>query len=288
LERWNTNERELHARFRELGFELPHSSIKRWSRQELLPKPSIVTSRGVGGERGHAAEWPEATVEQAAAIYAIRNQGYPGRKKRIAPKTVVAIRGFANTFFAWLEEYRTNVNDPQLGDFSNRFFTAIDVKVPSEYVKETDSRNYKGEVWTWRPALYDEAHEALAVRWIATVEKVALGVPLTTPITMRYFFGRPKLKKLDLEENARIPLRYLIGVAITSKMDVVQVIARTFSEPKELARLATEDDALLGVKLLDEGWIKASDAGQQSDLVDKVAASIPPFEERVLAKDGAA
>jgi hypothetical protein len=282
------NVRELHVRFRELGFELPHSSIKRWSLQGLLPQPNIAASRGVGGGRGRTADWPEATVEQAAAIYAIRNQEYPGQKKRIAPKTVTTIRSFANTFFLSLEEYRENIDDPQLNGFSNRFFTPIDVKVPSKFVKETDSKNDKGEVWSWRPALYDEAHEALAVKWIATVEKVALGIPVTTPVTIRYYFGRMEPQKQDPEENARIPLCYLIGVALTSKIDMVQVIALEFSKLKELPRLVTEDDAFLAVKLQDEGWIKASDTGQQSDLVDKVVASIPPFEERLLAEGGAA
>lgn len=284
---WNMNERELHVRFRELGFELPHSSIKRWSLQGILPQPKIAPSRGVGGGRGRTADWPEATVGQAAAIYAIRNQEYPGQKKRIAPKTVTTIRSFANTFFLWLEDLRDNNDDPQLNEFSNRFFTPIDVKIPSQYVKETDRRNNKGEVWTWRLALFDEAREALAAKWIATVEKVALGIPVTTHVTIRYYFGRFMPKELDPEEYARIPLRYLIGVAITSKMDVVQVIARTFSGPKELARLATEDDAFLGVKLEDKGWIKASDAGDQSDLENKVTASIPPLEERLLVEDGA-
>jgi hypothetical protein len=282
------NERELHARFSELDFELPHSSVKRWSRQGLLPQPDVTTSRGLSGGRGRAADWPKATVKQAAAIYAIRNQEYPGKKKRIAPKTVAAIRGFANTFFEWLEKYRDNIDDPQLNEFSNRFFTPIDVKVPSEYVKETDRRNIKGEVRTWRLALFDEAREALAAKWIASVEKAALDIRVTTPVTIRYYFGRVEPKKQDPEENARVPLCYLISVALTSKIDMVQVIALEFSKLKELPRLVTEDDAFLGVKLQDEGWIKASDSGQQSHLLDKVTASIPPFDERSLAEGGAA
>lgn len=278
------NEHQLHTRFRELGFELPHSSIKRWSRQGLLPQPTVAMSRGTGGGRGRAADWPEKTVEQAAAIYSIRNQGYPGLERRIAPHTIATIRGFANTFFMWLEEYRTNVDDPQLGAFNNRFFTAIDVKVPSEYVKETDTRNDKGEVWTWRDALFDEARETLAVKWITAVEKVGLGISVTTPVTIRYYFGRVEPKKQDPEENARIPLCYLVSVVLTSKIDRVQVIALEFSKLKGLPRLVADDDALLGVKLQEEGWIKVTDTEQQSDLADKVTASIPPFEEELVVE----
>jgi hypothetical protein len=272
------NEHELHTQFRELGFDLPHSSIKRWSRQGLLPKPDVATSRGTGGGRGRAANWPEATVEQAAAIYAIRNQGYPG-KRRIAPNTISIIRNFANTFFATLEAYRTNVDDLRLDDFGDRFFTFIDVKVSSAYVQETDTRNDKGEVWKSRYALFDEAYEALAVKWITAVEKAALGVPVTTPVTISYYFGRVEQKKQVPDEL--IPLCYLLSVASVSEIDKVEVIAQE-SKLKRLPRRVAEDDMLLGVKIRDEGWIGVKDEEQPSNLVNKIATSITPFAKDLV------
>lgn len=247
------NERELHARFRELGFELPHPSIKRWSRQGLLPQPGVAASRGVGRGRGRAADWPESTVKQAAAIYTMRNQGYPGQKKRISPKTVAAISGFANTFFVWLEEYRSNVNDPQLSAFYNRFYTPIDVKVPSEFIKENDRKNDKGEVWSWRPALFDEARESLAVKWIATVEKIELNIPVTSPLAIKYDFSRARPRGDDALENATIPMLYRFGSAEVSEADAIYVIALTFPEYENLALSFEKNTALVGFKDRD-GW----------------------------------
>jgi hypothetical protein len=281
------NEHELHERFLDLDFELPHTSIKRWSRQGLLPKPALSTSRGTGGGRGRIADWPEETVEQAAAIYAIRNQGYSGLKRRIVPHTISTIRSFANTFFKSLEDYRTNVNDPLLDDFSNRFFTMVDVKVPSAYVQDTDTKNDKGEVWKWRSVLFDEAHEAHAVKWITAVEKVALGVPVTTSVTISCYFGRVEHEQLASEENTLIPLCYLLSVAAKSKIDKVEVIAQE-SKLKELPRLVAEDDALLGVKLQDEVWLKVVDTEQPNDLVHKVKASIPLFADDLVLGGGTA
>ncbi|MEI7827685.1 MAG: hypothetical protein WCI87_07835 [Euryarchaeota archaeon] len=237
----------------------------------MLPKPVVATSRGTGGGRGRAADWPEATVAQAAAIYSIRNQGYPGLKRRISPHTISTISGFANTFFMWLEQYRTNVNDPKLEDFGNRFFTSIDVKVPSEYVKDTDIRNDKGEVWKGRDALFDEAREALSVKWITTVEKVALGIPLMTPVTIRYYFGR--IEPDRQEEDTHAPLRYLIGAAMKSKIDMVRVISLSSSKLEQLPQVA-EDDAFLGAKIEDEGWIRLSDSKDRGDVADRLTGWI--------------
>jgi len=276
------NERQLHIRFRELGFELPHSSVKRWSREKLLAQPTINSSRGTGGGRGREADWPEETLGQAAAIYSIRNQGYPGQKKRIAPHTISTVRNFANQFFASLEAYRTNVNDPLLDDFGDRFFSLIDVKIPSAYVQETVARNDKGEVWTPRYVLFDEAHEALAVKWITAVEKVALGVPVTTLVTISYYFGRVELKKQYPQETEPIPLRYLLSVAAASEIDKVEVIAQEL-KLKGLPQRVAEDDALLGVKFRDEVWIGVKDEEQPSNLVDKVATSIPPFSKDLVS-----
>jgi hypothetical protein len=275
------NEGELHAQFHELGFEIPHSSVKRWSRQNLLPRPDVATSRGTGGGRGRSADWPDATVEQAAAIYALRNQDYPGRKKRISPKTIIAIRVFANTFFVWLEEYRHNTDDPLLGDFRNRFFS--DVDVPSKFVRETDRRNDKAKASGSRLAFYDGAREALAVKWITAVEKVSLGVPLTTSVTIRYYFARLLPKTQDPVASTRIPLCYLMSTAAKSRSDRIEINALSYSELKGLAKLVIEDEAFLGVKLDAEGWIGVKDEQDWSDLEDQVTTSILSFSERALA-----
>jgi hypothetical protein len=267
------NQEELHSRFGELGFELPHSTVKRLSRQKLLAKPRMVMSRGPGGGRGRSSDWPEETVAQAAAIYAIREQYYHGQKKRLSLKTVKTVQRFANTFFVQLEEYRNNTDDPDLGDFRNQFYGEVDLQEPSNFVVEGEGANDTLPKRSWRLAFFNETYEALAVKWITAHERAMLGIPLTTPVTIRYYFG-PQSDTPANEGGADrgSPLCYLFAVAMRSNIDRVHVTASP-SDLEKLPQLAAEDDAFLGAKIEGEGWIRVSDP--PSHLVELISSFIP-------------
>ena len=88
-----------------------------------------------------------------------------------------------------LRRTRTNIDDPDLGDFRNQFYGEVDLQEPSNFVVEGEGANDTLPMRQWRLALFNGTHEALAVKWITAAKKARLGILLATPVTIRYYFG---------------------------------------------------------------------------------------------------
>ncbi len=57
-------------KLRALGLMIPAGTIRRWSAEGLIPPPLRVQNPD---GRGWLSDWPEATVEEAAAVWAVRH-----------------------------------------------------------------------------------------------------------------------------------------------------------------------------------------------------------------------
>ncbi len=57
-------------KLRALGVTIPTGTIRRWSAEGLIPPPLRVQNPD---GRGWLSDWPEATVEEAAAVWAVRH-----------------------------------------------------------------------------------------------------------------------------------------------------------------------------------------------------------------------
>ena len=57
-------------KLRALGVTVPAGTIRRWSAEGLVPAPQRVQNPA---GRGRLSDWPEATVEEAAAVWALRH-----------------------------------------------------------------------------------------------------------------------------------------------------------------------------------------------------------------------
>ncbi len=57
-------------KLRTLGVTIPAGTIRRWSAEGLLPAPQRVQNPA---GRGRLSDWPDATVEEAAAVWALRH-----------------------------------------------------------------------------------------------------------------------------------------------------------------------------------------------------------------------
>jgi len=81
------NYKELQKRLRRLGISISEGTLRRWASAGLVPRPTTFFKRRKGTpgrppktlkfeqpSRGRFTDWPEDVVEQAAAIWAIRNK----------------------------------------------------------------------------------------------------------------------------------------------------------------------------------------------------------------------
>jgi len=80
---------ELTERLSEVGLgpkDLPRSTLRNWAREGLIPRSTPYSKLG---RRGRFRNWPEETVEEAAAVWALRN---PKRDRFYAKPTLDTIR----------------------------------------------------------------------------------------------------------------------------------------------------------------------------------------------------
>jgi len=92
------NFEELSSRLEELGIVIPGGTIRRWRWQGLIEGPE-ARWKGPHGGRGRFMEWPERTVEDIAAMWAVRRDGsqaLPPSAKRIEQ-----IKSVVQNFYRW-------------------------------------------------------------------------------------------------------------------------------------------------------------------------------------------
>lgn len=175
---------EVEKRLRALGIkeaDLPINTVRRWSSENLLPKPRSIYHAPEGGP-GRYGEWPPETVEQAAAIHMARSSLQTATIKRVKLTTLKEAKRLVDAFYAFVDEFN-QTDDPQV---LLKFDTLQkDVELP-------DGKH--GVVFGGWDL------NTLVVTWIATLEKVRHGKPLFEPKTVQFSWNWHMVCELGRED----------------------------------------------------------------------------------------
>lgn len=157
---------ELISRLKDLGIDVPMGTLGRWAHEGIITGPHRYTEQG---KRGRFADWPEEALEEAVACWVVRHfdpvWGPPSKESLKAVRVVA--RELRET--PWEEELC-------LFDIVAEFDTFIPfIGVP--YVNFYKSSNFDYIIF--------KPHE-LVTKWIATVEKVKHGIPITAQPSIIY------------------------------------------------------------------------------------------------------
>jgi len=147
--------------------ELPINTVRRWSAQNLLPKPESIYNAPEGG-RGRYGEWPLETVEQAAAIYMAKNSIQTATIRRVKLGMLKKAKRLVDEFYTIVDEF-SQTGDPKV-------LLKFDVMLTS--VELPDGK--RGVVFGGWDL------NTLVITWIATLEKVRHHKPLFEPKTVRF------------------------------------------------------------------------------------------------------
>lgn len=142
------NIEELSDKLRSLGITVPSGTLRRWAAEGLISAPKrIQNPEG----RGRLSDWPEASVEEAAACWAVRHLTTRG-----APPSVETIR-----------EVR----------FLSRTLYERPFGIITGDVRPDGTRGLY---------LFSSALHPLVINWAVTVEKVRRAWPVLKPARLTF------------------------------------------------------------------------------------------------------
>jgi hypothetical protein len=172
---------ELVSQLHNLGIDVPKGTLRRWASEGLIKGPEPV---GRKGRRGRFMSWSSESLEQAAAIYVIRD--CYGHKKKI--KSLLAVKELVDRFYAIVNEFREK-EDPQVLEKLDKLL------VPGKLANGT-----KGYVYG-----SSEMHP-LFVMYIVTLAKIRGKKPLFEPIKVVFNWNQHLIYDEDGSESFK--LRY--------------------------------------------------------------------------------
>ncbi len=142
------NIEEFTDRLRRLGIDVPAGTLRRWAAEGLITAPKrIQNPEG----RGRLSDWPETSVEEAAACWAVRHLTTRG-----APPTIETIRKVRLLSYTLYE----------------RPFDIIRGDVKSDGTRSL--------------YLFSSALHPLVINWAVTVEKVRRAWPVLKPARLTF------------------------------------------------------------------------------------------------------
>lgn len=162
MEVWAVRIEELREWLQKFGIDISEKTLRRWGEAHLIEdhRPGLP-----GRGRENAEDWPEAALENACAVWAVRH--YSLQTKRLSPKVIKRIKAVAEHLYVSPLAYYTlpHVVGPLLRfrkipyedvrvQFATEMFPVLDL-VPGKNIKEKTS-----------------LLNALIRTWIATCEKV--------------------------------------------------------------------------------------------------------------------
>jgi hypothetical protein len=229
------NHRELQKRLKDLGISVPEEKLQRinvpenkrryisipegtltrWVSEGLIPGPTArfeKSKKGKPGKPGRFMDWPEEAVEQAAAVWVLRNRfDYsqreqvpikPGKRRRVPNKTIALAKGKGTTLHNLLQ------TDCKA---ASRFLRTILDKKGIKVVGENN------DVVSRIIHSRDEILCSFIVVWILTVEKARRRIPITKKLhlTCRWaiqadgemLFEEPEVN--DDEQGIRLEITHL-------------------------------------------------------------------------------
>ena len=172
---------ELVSKLRNLGIDVPKGTLRRWASEGLIKGPKPV---GRKGARGRFMSWPPEAVEQAAAVYVIRD--LYGPKKKI--KILLSVKALVDRFYAIINEFCKTEEPLLLEEFDK-------LLAPT-----TRADGKKGYVYG-----SSEMHP-LFVTYVVALEKIRGKKPLFEPIEVAFNWNQHLIRDEDGRESFK--LRY--------------------------------------------------------------------------------
>jgi hypothetical protein len=148
-----------------LGIEIPKGTLRRWAFENLIPSSK---PKGQKGRRGRFVSWPQDTVEQATAVYVLRNTKIPWAKT--TRETLLAAKSVVDRFYALISDFCETENQSVL-----RKFNELLKPIESAFFAAPEGKGYMYGGVTLNP---------LVVTWITTLEKVRHNRPVFEPATV--------------------------------------------------------------------------------------------------------
>ena len=178
--------------------ELPRSTLRNWAREGLIPRPTPYSKPG---KQGRYRNWPEEAVEQAAAVWALRNLKSDRFLSRPPSNTIKRVK------FEATDTYETFEND---ADFHH--------KIHNRSFDPEGKEGYYLKSYDLHPFI---------VTWIATIEKVRHKMSVNEPANVIFDW------KSHLVREGEFELRY---DGVTVEPSDYNRISRRYSHTRETMR----------------------------------------------------
>lgn len=170
---------ELQARLQALDLHIGLSTLKRWAYEGVIQRPQRY-KRGKGGKKGRAVKWSPRAVEEACAVWAIRNGNITRKIPSI--KTIEEIkRAVRRVYQSPIAVYRIPL-PPKIHSLS---LEENEENEPlEEVVAGLDIDDVSMEL------VDDEELHSLMTIWIAAAEKARKGWLVTEPAKVVFHWYR--------------------------------------------------------------------------------------------------
>ncbi|MGZ7112241.1 MAG: hypothetical protein ACXVIU_13180 [Halobacteriota archaeon] len=163
---------ELQSELKQIGIDVPMGTLGRWAHEGLIEGPRRYTERG---KRGHFAEWLEASLEETAACWVVRNDRVGGPP---AKEYIQGIRNAAHVLSHKPWEYCV-IEQPPYRYFegskahADHFWTHL----VTDYVTPDETNDFQYASFT---------PEIRVAKWMAAVEKARRRIFLPTDTVVVY------------------------------------------------------------------------------------------------------
>jgi GNAT superfamily N-acetyltransferase len=178
---------KLQLRLRELGVDVPDDTVRRWATTKLITGPTRYSK---SGQRGQFRDWPEESVEEAAAVWALKNlDTYLGASPN--HDTIRRVRHLAS------EIHHRLTKETVLGSSLESI-----LHIKKDVTPKGEKRDFI--------CSYD-LHPLIEL-WIASIEKVRHKIPISEPRRVIFLWlhflgdGKCTFRDVALEESAKLEL----------------------------------------------------------------------------------
>ena len=190
---------DFQAQLEDLGLTIDLSTLKRWAYEGIIERPQRYR-KGKGGRRGRAVKWSSRAVEEACAVWAIRNnpitKGFASKKRIDEVKCAVArVYQYPSAEYNLRASSRSPPPKQDQDDALPHIVAGLNIDDVTMKLVE------------------DDVLHNLMTTWIAATEKARLGwpVPETAKVIFHWYgvhyrFGEPPV--YDLRDHLEIPWDY--------------------------------------------------------------------------------
>lgn len=164
---------ELQSKLKELDVIIPAGTIRRWAAEGII-KPPTRRSKSKGEGRGSVSDWSQQTLEEIAAVWAVKRYGTASRD----------VAGVVRTAKMWAEIfYDDPISWKQRRSLLYNELYAEGGFVESHLPKEVRDLGFKGLSKT---AFWIDEWDF--TEWVAAIEKVRAGCSVSKHVYVTFVF----------------------------------------------------------------------------------------------------